>query len=66
MEAPHAEALAEDDPIEMEIHHPAHVGEVLKDPDGGAWMRGRVRSVTRASGRVEAPLPDLAEQAVPA
>lgn len=32
----------------LEIYHTARVGEVLKDPDGGAWMRGRVKSV--ASG----------------
>jgi hypothetical protein len=23
------------------------VGEVLKDPDGGSWMRGRVQSTDR-------------------
>ncbi len=26
----------------FEIRHPAHVGEVLKNPDGGSWMRGRI------------------------
>lgn len=27
---------------EMHVAHPAHVGEILRDPDGGSWMRGRV------------------------
>ena len=26
----------------FEIRHPAHVGEVLKNPDGGSWMRGQI------------------------
>lgn len=34
--------LARDEPVELEIHHPARVGEVLRDPDGGLWMRGRI------------------------
>jgi hypothetical protein len=34
--------LARDEPVELEIHHPARVGEVLQDPDGGLWMRGRI------------------------
>jgi hypothetical protein len=66
MDAPAVEAFDGDDAVQLEIHHPACVGEVLKDPDGGSWMRGRVRSATRAGRRIESPLPDLAEQAVPA
>lgn len=27
----------------FDIHHPAHVGEVLKNPDGGSWMRGQIK-----------------------
>ena len=34
--------LAREEPVELEIHHPARVGEVLQDPDGGLWMRGRI------------------------
>jgi radical SAM superfamily enzyme YgiQ (UPF0313 family) len=30
--------------IEVEVYHPAAVGEVLIDPDGGAWMQGRITS----------------------
>ena len=46
MELPPAEAFgpaAE----QLEIAHPAHVGEVLQDPDGGSWMQGRLRSASR-------------------
>ena len=31
--------------VELLVHHPAHVGEVLKNPDGGSWMRGQVKQV---------------------
>jgi hypothetical protein len=66
MDAP-AEALFEPgDPVTLEIRHEGAVGEILKDPDGGAWFRGRVRAAVRGDLRVDAPLPDLAEQAVPA
>lgn len=41
-------AAAED----LEIYHTARVGEVLKDPDGGAWMSGRVKSVSTGARRV--------------
>jgi hypothetical protein len=27
----------------LDIHHPAHVGEVLMNPDGGSWMRGQIK-----------------------
>ena len=36
--------LAREEAVELEIHHPARVGEVLQDPDGGLWMRGRIVS----------------------
>jgi hypothetical protein len=32
-------------PVSLLVHHPAHVGEVLKNPDGGSWMRGQVKQV---------------------
>jgi hypothetical protein len=41
--------------VELEIQHPAQVGEVLLDPDGGAWMRGRIRSARRGGRRGTAP-----------
>jgi len=28
----------------LRIAHPAQVGDILKDPDGGTWMRGRIVS----------------------
>ncbi|MBY0274278.1 cobalamin-dependent protein [Candidatus Binatia bacterium] len=46
------ELLAREEPVELEIHHPARVGEVLQDPDGGLWMRGRIVSA-QASGEVD-------------
>jgi hypothetical protein len=39
--------------VAFDIHHPAHVGEVLKNPDGGSWMKGQVRS-TRAGDAAQA------------
>ncbi len=36
------ELLAREEAVELTIHHPARVGEVLQDPDGGLWMRGRI------------------------
>ena len=50
--------------VELEIAHPAEVGVVLIDPDGGSWMRGRVRSATRAGERTAAPIAWLAEQGI--
>jgi hypothetical protein len=50
--------------VELEIVHPAEVGVVLVDPDGGSWMRGRVRSATRAGERTAAPIAWLAEQGI--
>ncbi len=33
------------------VRHPGHVGEVLVDPDGGSWMRGRIEPpATPSSG----------------
>jgi len=66
MDAPPADLFDADDSVTLEIRHEGAVGEILKDPDGGAWFRGRVRAATRGDVRVDAPLPDLAEQAIPA
>jgi AcrR family transcriptional regulator len=52
MERPPADAFAPAGGVEFEIHHPAQVGDVLVDPDGGAWMRGRIRSMRRDGERV--------------
>jgi hypothetical protein len=52
MEKPPADAFSRGAGVEFEIHHPAQVGEVLVDPDGGAWMRGRIRSMRRDGERV--------------
>lgn len=30
--------------VELEIEHPGGVGELLHDPDSGAWMRGRMQA----------------------
>jgi hypothetical protein len=66
MDAPGEDLFEPGEPVMLEIRHEGAVGEILKDPDGGAWFRGRVRAATRGDVRVDAPLPDLAEQAVPA
>lgn len=47
------ELLAREEAVELEIHHPARVGEVLQDPDGGLWMRGRIVSHTAAGEAAE-------------
>ncbi|MGD8860342.1 MAG: radical SAM protein [Myxococcales bacterium] len=49
----------------LRIDHPAHVGEVLKDPDGGSWMRGRIVSepVPRSSAQSPGPAAEMAELA---
>lgn len=44
MELPPASAFAPAQVV-VDIHHPAHVGEVLKNPDGGSWMRGQVKQI---------------------
>ena len=41
MELPAASAFVDNAPEMIDIRHPAHVGEVLKDPDGGSWFRGQ-------------------------
>jgi len=47
---------------ELEIYHTARVGEVLKDPDGGAWMCGRVKSVSSGVKLVRDTRTELVER----
>jgi hypothetical protein len=39
MELPPA-AVFEGEGVTLDVAHPGHVGEILRDPDGGSWMRG--------------------------
>jgi hypothetical protein len=50
--------LAREEPVELEIHHPARVGEVLRDPDGGLWMRGRIVTSRPLPAVLEGVSPD--------
>jgi B12 binding domain/Radical SAM superfamily len=50
MELPPSSAYS-DARVVVDIRHPAHVGEVLKNPDGGSWMRGQVKQ-SRVEGAV--------------
>ncbi len=52
MDRPEPELFAEGSGEELEIYHAARVGEVLKDPDGGSWMRGLVKSVSSGAAIV--------------
>lgn len=54
--------LAREEAVELEINHPARVGEVLQDPDGGLWMRGRIVS---SSVPLEAADGDAADASEP-
>jgi hypothetical protein len=51
MELPPSSAFAPADVV-VDIKHPAHVGEVLKNPDGGSWMRGQVTETRSESTAV--------------
>ncbi len=42
MQLPPSADLTVDTPVYLELAHPGGVGEVLLDPDGGEWMRGKV------------------------
>ncbi|MBM4267504.1 MAG: radical SAM protein [Deltaproteobacteria bacterium] len=42
MESPEDALLDDDCATELELRHPGGLGEILRDPDGGAWIRGRV------------------------
>ncbi len=43
MDLPEPTALSGGAGVALTFDHPGRVGEVLRDPDGGEWMRGRVR-----------------------
>ena len=49
MDLPAAADQARSPTATLEIHHPGRVGEILQDPDGAEWMKGRVLSVARES-----------------
>jgi tRNA A37 methylthiotransferase MiaB len=51
MELPPPSAFAPAEVV-VDIEHPAHVGEVLKNPDGGSWMRGQVTQTRSESTAV--------------
>jgi len=42
MEVPAPELFDDGPPVHLFLRHPGMVGEVLIDPDGGSWMRGRL------------------------
>jgi hypothetical protein len=42
MRAPADEAFAVRRPFALAVHHPGGLGSVVRDPDGGAWIRGRI------------------------
>jgi hypothetical protein len=44
MELPSSELFGNGSKQTLRIAHPAQVGEILKDPDGGTWMRGQIVS----------------------
>ncbi len=41
MERPESALAGAELPVELEIYHPGGLGELLRDPDAGAWGRGR-------------------------
>ncbi|MDG2305890.1 MAG: cobalamin-dependent protein [Candidatus Binatia bacterium] len=44
MEAPATELLEASCSTKLDIRHPGGVGEILRDPDGGSWVRGQIES----------------------
>jgi hypothetical protein len=44
MKLPPCELMNNGSSQTLRISHPARVGEILKDPDGGTWMRGQIVS----------------------
>jgi tRNA A37 methylthiotransferase MiaB len=64
MESPGPECFEPTDQL-LQISHPGKVGEVLRDPDGGSWMRGRIVDDESALGHK--PLPaDFRPDSTPA
>jgi len=62
MERPALEDICDFAPEQLEIYHTARVGEVLLDPDGGTWMRGRVVSTSGDTKLVEDPRREFVER----
>ncbi len=46
MEAPDTALLEASCSTELDIRHPGGVGEILRDPDGGSWVRGQIESTS--------------------
>lgn len=44
MEAPDIALLDTACSTELDIRHPGGLGEILRDPDGGSWVRGQIES----------------------
>lgn len=53
MDLPAASAFESGALREIEVQHPAHVGEVLKDPDGGTWFRGKLPACQAPSAETQ-------------
>jgi hypothetical protein len=54
MEAPPVESLVSGQG-QLTIRHPSCVGEVLRDPDGGSWMRGVILDEESVGEVIKAP-----------
>lgn len=48
MEAPDVALLDSSCATELDIRHPGGLGEILRDPDGGSWVRGQIESIESA------------------
>jgi hypothetical protein len=59
MEIP-AASYFEAGPQQLQLHHPGGVGDILKDADGGSWLRGEI---LQAGPREEAQ--EGAQESVP-
>lgn len=44
MELPPFALVDAENTVELEIEHPGGIGELLHDPDSGAWVRGRMQA----------------------
>jgi hypothetical protein len=62
MELPVPEDICDSSPEQLEIYHTARVGEVLLDPDGGTWMRGRIESTSGDTKLAEDPRSEFVER----
>jgi hypothetical protein len=62
MERPDSLDVLDSPPEQMRIYHTARVGEVLLDPDGGTWMRGRIEATSGETPLVHDPRRELTER----